>query len=230
MCYKTAADVDDGFGDRTRACRERTHPRANSNSRIFAAIPERTVIGPVRQVHIVKFLGTHGIEIQIPSTTTKERNSWVVLYRGKNRFVDALPHRDPGHNPTSKEFLLERSIAKESEPCATESEQSLIEETHAKQSKILRIQCTIRKKLHLLEKGKWNDVLACKAFGGDSLEAEISKLVMRLVRQRKFSDGLASTHLTWKQQNDFPVLHEFSKFLIVYSCHSTTHWWEFDNA
>ena len=27
-----------------------------------------------------------------------------------------------------------------------------------------------------------------------------------------------------------PVLHEFSKFLIVYSCHSRTHWWEFDSA
>ena len=230
MCYKTVADVDDGFGDRTPACRERTHPRADLNSRIYAAIPERTVIEPVLQVHIVKFLGTHGIEIQIPSTTTKARNSWVVLYRGKNHFVDALLHRDPGHNPTSKEFLLERSIAKESEPCAAESEQSLIEETHAQQSKILRIQCTLRMKLHLLEKRKWSENLACKSFGGDSLEAEISKLVMRLVRQRKFSDGLASTHLTWKQQNEDPVLHEFSKFLTENSCHSRTHWWEFDSA
>ena len=70
MCYKTIADVDDGFGDRTPACREYTHPRAESNSRIYAAIPARTFIGPVHQVHIVQFLGTRGIEIQILSTTT----------------------------------------------------------------------------------------------------------------------------------------------------------------
>ena len=29
--------------------------------------------------------------------------------------------------------------------------------------------------------GKWNDILACESFKGDSLSAEISKLVMRLV-------------------------------------------------
>ena len=74
-----------------------THPRADSDSRIYAAIPERTVMGPVLQVlFFFKFLGTCGIEIQIPSTTTKERHFWVVICRGKNRFVDELPHQDPG--------------------------------------------------------------------------------------------------------------------------------------
>ena len=38
MCYKTVADEDDGFGDRTPACRAYTHPRLDSNSRVFAAI------------------------------------------------------------------------------------------------------------------------------------------------------------------------------------------------
>ena len=112
-----------GFGDRTPACREYTHPRADSHSRVHASIPERTVIGLVLQVHFVKFLGTHGIEIQMPSTTTKKSNPLgVVICRGKTRFVDELLHRDQGHNPTSSELLLERSIAKESEPCATELE------------------------------------------------------------------------------------------------------------
>ena len=40
-------------------------PRAESDSRFFAAIPERTLLRPVLQVHIVRFLGTHGIEVQI---------------------------------------------------------------------------------------------------------------------------------------------------------------------
>ena len=53
MHYRTIADVDDGFG----ACREHAHPRADSDSRIYAAIPGRTVIGPVFQVHIRQFLG-----------------------------------------------------------------------------------------------------------------------------------------------------------------------------
>ena len=38
VCYKTIADVDNGFGDRTPACREFSHPRADSDSRIYAAI------------------------------------------------------------------------------------------------------------------------------------------------------------------------------------------------
>ena len=63
------------------------------------------MIGPVLQVHIIQFLGTHGIEIQIPSTTTPNRTSWVVICRGKNRFVDELHLRDPARNPTSNELI-----------------------------------------------------------------------------------------------------------------------------
>ena len=63
--------VDDGCGDRTPACREYTHPRADSDSSIFAAIPGRTIIGPPIQVHIFQFLGTHGFEVQIPSRQTQ---------------------------------------------------------------------------------------------------------------------------------------------------------------
>ena len=61
MWYKTIADVDDGFGDRTPACRECTHPRADSDSRIHATIPGQTIIGPILQVHIIRYLGTHAI-------------------------------------------------------------------------------------------------------------------------------------------------------------------------
>ena len=87
--------------------------------RLHAAIPERTFIGPVIQVHIIQFLGTHGNAIQIPSTTTPNRTSWVVICRGKNRSVDELHLRDPGYNPTRTELLVERSIAKEIGPCST---------------------------------------------------------------------------------------------------------------
>ena len=51
----------------TPACREYTHPRGDSDSRIYAAIPGRTIIGFVLQVHIVQCLGPHRSEIQISS-------------------------------------------------------------------------------------------------------------------------------------------------------------------
>ena len=96
----------------------------------------RTIIGPVIQDHVTQFLGNHGIHIQIPSTPTPHRNSWVVTCRWKNRYVDEQHLRDPGHNPTSSDVLLGRSVAKESEHCCSELEHSRIEENHATQSKI----------------------------------------------------------------------------------------------
>ena len=36
----------------------------------------------------------YGIEIQIPSTTRPDQNSWVVICRGRNRFVDELHLRE----------------------------------------------------------------------------------------------------------------------------------------
>ena len=45
--YRTVLDVDDGIGDRTPVCREYTCPRADSDSGIFAAITQRTILGPM---------------------------------------------------------------------------------------------------------------------------------------------------------------------------------------
>ena len=86
--YRTASDVDDGFGGRTPICREHTKPRTDSDSRIFAAIKQRTIIGPVLQVHTVKCLGICGTEIQIPSTISSKITSCVVICRGQNRNVE----------------------------------------------------------------------------------------------------------------------------------------------
>ena len=108
--YRTALDVDDGFGDRTPACREYTGPRADSDSRIFTAVKQRTIIGPFLQVHIITCLGTYGIEIQRPSTTSPKETSREVICRGQNRYVEELPHLEPGPNPTSKEILREREM------------------------------------------------------------------------------------------------------------------------
>ena len=47
---------------------ENTHSRSNPVSRVFAVIPQGTMIGPVMEVRIVKILGQPGLEIAIPST------------------------------------------------------------------------------------------------------------------------------------------------------------------
>ena len=79
-------------------------------------------------------------------------------------------------------MLSERSIAKESEPCAAELEQSSIEETHAQQSKIPTEPVYHTREVILVGERKWNDIPASRSCNGESLSAEISKIVMRLVR------------------------------------------------
>ena len=141
-----------------------------------------TIIGPVIQVHIIHFLGTHGIEIQIPSTTTPNRNSWVVICRGKNRYVDELHLRDPGqshefwitvgkiHRKT-KWTLLYRVGAIPHRGNSCDAVRNSDESSEL-----------FKRSYSCLTERKWNDIPAYKSFKRDSLPAEISKLVMRLVR------------------------------------------------
>ena len=195
---KTIPDVDDGFGGRTPACKEYTHLREQGNFRIYAAIPGNTIIGPVLQVHMGKFLDNYGIEIQILSTATQDHNSCVIICRGKNRYVENFPLQDPRRAHTSSELLLERPIAKSNEPCdvemrsssasigkpiATQNEKSIegIGETHAnqvaEQSKPLD-----NEEFNDVGDRKWKDIPACRQLNRNTRSAEISKFVVRLVR------------------------------------------------
>ena len=83
---------------------ENTHSIAKIQ-RIYATIPGQTTNGPVLQVHITRHLDISGIEIQIPSTTTKDRKSLVVTSRVKNHYVEELPLFDLDHNPRSSESV-----------------------------------------------------------------------------------------------------------------------------
>ena len=58
---------------------ENTYPREQAYSRVYAAIPENTIIGPVLHVNMVKFLDNCGIELSIHSTATQDQTSWVML-------------------------------------------------------------------------------------------------------------------------------------------------------
>ena len=74
---------------------------------------------PRTDPRFVQLLGNHGLEVEIQSPNNPERTSWVVICRGKNRFVNELHIPDPGHNLASSEVLSEQAIAKEGEPCST---------------------------------------------------------------------------------------------------------------
>ena len=117
VSYKTQADEDDGLGDPIPLCREYTLPRANPQSIVYAAIPGETIIGPIIEVHVVQIFGTHGLEIEIPSPNNPKRTSWVLISRGKIRFVDGLHIPDVRHSLTIAELLSEHETANESEPC-----------------------------------------------------------------------------------------------------------------
>ena len=75
MKYKTRLGEDDG-----------TFSRARPQSRVFAAIPGGTVIGPVLEVRVVKILGEHGLRISIASALKHEGTSHVVISRGTQLF------------------------------------------------------------------------------------------------------------------------------------------------
>ena len=116
-----------------------------------------------------------------PSTTTQNRTSWVVICRGMNRYVDELHLKDPGHNPTSSEFPLERSDAKESEPCSSEINNLASWKLMRRSSTFRRIQCTIQKKLFSLEIASGMIFLPVSFSEETPLQAEISNMVVRLV-------------------------------------------------
>ena len=193
MSCKTIPDVHDGFWDRNRACREYTHPREDSNSRINAMIPGQTVYGPVLQVHITRCHDISGTEIPVPSKTTKHRTSWMVTCRRKNGNVEELHLNDPDHNPTSSELLLERSVARERE-LERKSHPGASRKLMRSSWKVRWIQCAnCSEQVLPIEERKWNDIPACRQFRGHTFEAEVSKLATRLGRRydqdEKETDG-----------------------------------------
>ena len=151
MSYKTLLGVDDGFGDRTPACWDYTLPRADSDSRIYAAIPGQTIIGPVLQVYIIQFLGIKGIEIQIPSTTTKERTSWGVICRRIatwRSYISMIHTTVPQVLNCYWKDLLQKTTNLVLQRCRDLASRKLMRRS----SKFRRIQWTIQKKLFLSKK------------------------------------------------------------------------------
>ena len=54
--YKIRPNADDGWGEITILYREYLSSRSYPKTKAWSAVPEGTVIGPVLEVHVVKFL------------------------------------------------------------------------------------------------------------------------------------------------------------------------------
>ena len=83
--------------------------------------PMQQFLEEVIEVHAVQLFGTHGLKIKIQSPNNQERTSWVLISRGRSRFVDELHTPNVDHNLTSAELLSEQEISKESELCLAKS-------------------------------------------------------------------------------------------------------------
>ena len=108
--------------------------------------------------------------------------------RGNNRYAEELRLHDPYHNPQSCELVnhigMDRPIAMKREPSPATMEVSWsTEQTHASQP---RIQLTPRndhseESIPIVQR-KRSDILAYKNYKGNTFEAAVSKLAMKLVR------------------------------------------------
>ena len=74
---------------------------------------------------------------------------------------------------------------------------------------------------------KWNDILADRHFKGHTFEADVSKLVMKLVRHHDQNERETDGVVHWKS-----ILQKkkLSRRPIGYSRYSRTHWGKRDRA
>ena len=88
QCFRTIHDIDDGFGEKTGACKEYTQPRDHENSEPVGWIRGFAKIGSVIQVRATCYLDHCGIEIQVTSTLKNGSFSGIMKIRGPNHHVD----------------------------------------------------------------------------------------------------------------------------------------------
>ena len=117
---------------------------------------------------------------EISSPSNPKRNSWVLVSRGMNRYMDEAPIPESEFYHTSSELITERAV-EEKEPCSAPLEQSGNEETRAKEAHIVKKQYT--KSTSPLRERKWESIPAYEGPHGP-LETAISKFVMKIPTKR----------------------------------------------
>ena len=223
--------MDNGFGGYTLACREFSHPRNDPRSKVFAAIPGGTNIGPVVQVRVAFLLNNYGIEIEIPSPSRPKMKSWVVICRGRNRFVNELHVHKPVYYNTSSELLGEEDSVKRHEPRdKTRSHQALRELVRNLHGPLI-LRHSFPKVEFKITPRKWISITACPELKGKTFSADVSTYVLRLVHHYEQEEQESDTiyFRTWRMHlgmkfSDKDWLPEFKALYIVSSCNSRSYW------
>ena len=125
------------------------------------------------KVNVVLIMGTHGLEIAIPSKRDHLTTSSVLISRGKNRLVDEV-HLNVSYIVASTELLSERSCSKETEPCDVTDTRSRRTggEPHSCQAtgfEPCHSYCetsVFHERNHFRVGRKWRILRACPAFAG----------------------------------------------------------------
>ena len=164
----TIQDVNDGFGDRTRSCRESTLPRDDPDTEIKFWIKGNTEIGPILEVKAICHLDVHLVMVPILGLCCPEAN----------RYVDELRYNDPDY----------------SAECFEEADCESIEETHAEQPTTQSTTQCRQSEDHIpIDKREWIDLTANEKKSYVSVGNPYLEFVMRLVRhvdlQERESDG-----------------------------------------
>ena len=88
--------TDGRMGTVTPLCREYSNSRSYLNTRVLAANPAETIIGPVQEVRTLKVHDGYAIEVAIPSIWKPKDTSYVVISWETERFVNEI------HNHTAE--------------------------------------------------------------------------------------------------------------------------------
>ena len=241
----TYQDVVNGFWGYTPACREYIHPRNDPRSKVFTAILGGTNIGPVVQVRVAFLLNNQGIEMEIPAPRRPKMKSWVVICRGRNRFVNELHvHETVCHN-TRSELLGEEDIVKRHEQPRDRirSHQALRELVRNLHGPLI-LRHSFPKVEFTLKQRKWISITACPEFkkkGRHSPQMSRHTSWDWYIITNKKSENLTERFTgtiyfrTWRMHlgmkfSDKDWRPKFKALYIVSSCNSRSYRWTHGNT
>ena len=110
--HQVRPDGEDGWGQIAPLCREYTCSRVFTQAKPLGAIPSGTIIRPIQEVHVVKLLDEHEVEVAIPSVC-KTDVTYVVISTETERFVNDI-HTREAKTRSSRELLKNPQESKES--------------------------------------------------------------------------------------------------------------------
>ena len=136
-------------------------------------------------------MGTHGLEIAVPSKRDHLTTSSVLISRGKNRLVDEV-HLNVSYIVASTELLSERSCSKETEPCdVTDTRSRELEGNPTRARRLASSPVTLTARPVCFTKGTISALgkevenpsrLPCVCKKNITFSTAISKMVTKLVR------------------------------------------------